>query len=146
MKQIVDFVKNDKRILITGIIILFLIIIGTILAFTVGSSTAYTLENELREMGKDFYENFFYDEFNSSESEREEFLAKYRTIGFKVNLSNLVRTNKKVNEEKVKNFVNPKTNEKCDMENTKVTIYPKSPYGKSDYDMEVEIVCGEELN
>jgi len=98
MKQIVDFVKNDKRILITGIIILFLIIIGTILAFTVGSSTAYTLENELREMGKDFYENFFYDEFNSSESEREEFLAKYGTIGFKVNLSNLVRTNKKVNE------------------------------------------------
>ena len=28
------------------------------------------------------------------------------------------------------------------MENTKVIIYPKSPYGKKDYTIEVDLVCG----
>lgn len=141
MNKIVDFVKNDKRILITGVIILFLIVLGTFLALTVGS-TAFNLESELRVMGSDFYENFYYDQLNKSEEEKVKLLSQYSSIGLKVNVDNLVRSNKEVNEEKVKGFINPKTKEECDLENTKVIIYPKSPYGKTDYDMEVQIECG----
>lgn len=145
MKQIVDFVKSDKRILITGVIILFLIILGTFLALTVGSA-AFNLESELKVMGSDFYENFYYEQLNKSEEEKERLLSQYSSIGLKVNVDNLVRSNKEKYEEKVKEFVNPKTKEECDLENTKVIIYPKRPYGKTDYDMEVEIECGLEAN
>ncbi len=141
MNEIIKFVKSDKRIIITGVIILFLVVLGTFLAFTVGS-VAFTLENDLEVMGKDFYENFYYDQLKSSDEERSEFLSKFQSQGIKINLSNLVRSNKEVNEEKAKEFVNPKTKEPCDMENTKVIIYPKSPYGKKDYTIEVDLVCG----
>ena len=40
--------------------------LGTVLAFTVGSSVAFNLESEMKEMGKDFYENFYYSELNKS--------------------------------------------------------------------------------
>ena len=109
MNEIIKFVKSDKRIVVTAIIILFLILLGTVLAFTVGSSVAFNLESEMKEMGKDFYENFYYSELNKSEEDKKEFLSKFQNLGIKINLSNLARSNKKDNEEKIKDFVNPKT-------------------------------------
>lgn len=146
MNEIIKFVKSDKRIVVTVIIILVLILLGTILAFTVGSSVAFNLESEMKEMGKDFYENFYYSELNKSEEDKKEFLSKFQSLGIKINLSNLARSNKKDNEEKIKNFVNPKTKEPCDLENSMVIIYPKSPFGQTDYSMEVKLVCGLEDN
>ena len=69
-------------------------------------------------------------------------LKKYEELGIKVNLDNLSRYNNKENEELVKTFVNNKNNEACNLQDTKVIIYPKSPYNKTDYTIEVQLVCG----
>ena len=74
--------------------------------------------------------------------ERVEFVKKYGSIGIKVNLDNLSRYSGDGVAERVGQFKNDKTNEDCDKENTKVTIYPKEPYGKSDYTIEAVLVCG----
>ena len=47
------------------------------------------------------------------------------------------------NKEKIDSFINKKTKEPCDAENSRVIIYPKSPYGPTDYEIKVELVCDE---
>ena len=40
---------------------------------------------------------------------------------------------------------NSKTNQECDKTNSMVIIYPKEPYGKKDYRIDTNLVCGFEL-
>lgn len=100
------------------------------------------LTQYLEDLGKEFYENFYYDAVAKTDEERVEFVKKYGSIGIKVNLDNLSRYSAEGVSERIEKFVNDKTNEDCDKENTKVTIYPKEPYGKSDYSIETSLVCG----
>lgn len=150
MDKIKDFVKNKKKqIAIFGVaIVVIAVAIVVILSF--GKSSALKQEEnlytELKAMGQDFYENYYYEYAGKSDEEREQYLSKYATIGIKINLSNLGRYNKSVNEEKIKLFVNKDTKEECDKEKTRAIIYPKAPYGKTDYDIKVELSCGFENN
>lgn len=133
--------KNSGMIfIICGIVLLVLVIIIGIFMF-IGGSKEDKLNKSLEKMGKDFYENYYYDQVGSTDEERATFVSEYETIGIKINLENLSRqndTNKKLAEE----FVNDKTNKKCDTSNTKVTIYPQKPYGKTDYKIETILDCG----
>ncbi len=97
------------------------------------------LENELKEIGKDFYENFYYDIVVNNNGVEQ--ISKFNSVGIKVNLDNLQRY-KNENADKIKDFVNPKTKEECNKEETKVIIYPQDPYGKENYTMEVQLSCG----
>ena len=93
-------------------------------------------------MGKDFYENFYYEQVGSTNEERANFLSKYESIGIKINLDNLSRYDNNKNADKLNEFVNKKTNKSCDKVNTKVTIYPKKPYNKTSYKIETQLDCG----
>ena len=88
------------------------------------------------------YENFYYDQVGTNDTEKKEFVKKYETIGIKVNLDNLSRLDSDNNKKIVDKFVNSKTKEECDKINTRVIIYPKSPYEKTSYDIKTELVCG----
>ena len=59
----------------------------------------------------------------------------------KIDLENLARTSEN-KDELLNKFVNKKTGDKCNVTNTKITIYPKDPFGQKDYNVETNIDCG----
>jgi len=60
----------------------------------------------------------------------------------KIDLENLGRYNGQSNKEKVAELVDPDNKNVCDAKNTKVIIMPKEGYGKTDYEIKVELDCG----
>lgn len=144
MKKVLEFIKTNKRmiIIIGGVAIgLVIFILGLLMLFGQNNKEK-ELKSLLEEMGKDFYENYFYDGLNKTEEEKINFLKGYSDKGLKVTLESFNRFNSKVNESKLKEFVNPDTNKPCNQDESIVTIYPKSNYGKKDYDVKVTLVCG----
>lgn len=148
MDFMMDFINKNKKLVIGGVIgIVAIIIIILILKVCMSSkNNKAELEKSLKEMGADFYENVYYDKVKTNDEERKEFLKGFEKTGIKVDLDNLGRYNGKVNEKVVETFVNSKTKEKCDKNQTKAIIYPVKPYGKKDYKIETEIVCGFDEN
>ncbi len=100
------------------------------------------LRNLLKQMGSDFYENYYYDALDDDVSIRQTFLKKYETIGIKINLDNLSRYSALNNRDNLEKFVNNKTNQECDKIDTKAIIYPKYPFEKKSYEIDVELSCG----
>lgn len=146
MNKIKELMKDKKKlfIIIGGVVVVILVVL--LVVFALGHKSSNTesaqekYERYLKEMGKDFWENYFYDTIK--EDERNDILNKFQSIGIKANLDSLGRYNSESFKDKIAEFVNPKTNEACDPEGTKVIIYPKGNLGKYDYDLEVEIDCG----
>ena len=143
MKNIKNFFSNKKNTVIVlscvGVLVLIAGIIG--ITYSLSNNDEKKLTSELEMIGRHFYEDFYYTQIGSDESERTSFLSKYSAIGIKVDLENLARTLDNKDEELAK-FVNSKTKEQCNTTNSKVTIYPKDPYGQKDYEIQVVIDCG----
>jgi len=135
---------NKKRVIFIAIILI--LFIGVITFVFLHNTNEKKLERSLRDMGKDFYENYYYDQTGETEKEKEAFLAKFKTVGIKVNLDNLSRYKNEENAEKIKAFVNKDTKKECNKETTRVIIYPQEKYGKTDYDLKVELDCGFDKN
>ena len=146
MENIIDKVKENKKIVIAVGIVLLVALASCIIAITVSHSKKEEPKEDLnailKKLGTDFYEDFYYMNIGSSDEERATKLSRYETIGIKVDLDNLSRYNSEEVKDDIEKFVNEKTNEKCDKNNTKVIIYPKSPYGKTDYEIETKLECG----
>lgn len=146
MTNIKSFILDNKKIfIVSGVALLLVVIIifGAVFLFGNNSlSTKGKYENILREMGKDFYENYYYERTGKSDEERKEFLSKYSTTGIKIDLENLARYNGESNKEKVADLVNPDNKNVCDAKNTRVIIIPKEGYKKTDYEIKLELDCG----
>ncbi|NLJ17503.1 hypothetical protein [Globicatella sulfidifaciens] len=123
-----------------------IILAGIILAFSLNlfSDNQAKLGKKLEEVGQDFYENFYYDQISSSKTEEEttEFLERFEEVGIKVNLDNLSRFDEEKYPNLIDTFKNKKDNIECDIRNTRVIIYPKEPYTKTDYEINHELDCG----
>ena len=134
---------ENKNRLIVNCVIVGVIVIGVVVAVVliVFMNNKTQLTNELEKAGRDFYENYYYDQAGSDDKTRSEFLVKLESAGIKVNLENLARSTEN-NKGILDKFVNKATGKKCNTDNTKVIIYPKDPYGKKDYIIETEIDCG----
>lgn len=144
------FLDNKKGILI-GLLIFTLIGIAIVLVFVFTNDSKKEQEETqkdklngyLSELGKSFYEDYYYDAIESkNEDAKRDFLSKFKDIGIKVDLDNLSRYNGNGLEEKTKEFKNEMKNEECNSKDTKVIIYPKEPYGKTDYELESVLECG----
>ena len=132
--------SSNKIIIIIGVL---LVVVAVVLFSVLNKpSNEKKLKTSLTEMGRNFYENFYYEQVGSSADERSTLLSKFTTIGIKIDLDNLGRYNNGEFSSKIKEFKNNKTDEKCSKTNTKVVIYPKSPYGKTDYTIKTELDCG----
>lgn len=146
MDKLKELMKDKKKLfmIIGGVIVVLLVILLVVFVIkpSIGKneSAQEKYERYLKEMGKDFWENYFYDTIK--EEDRNDFLSKYQSIGIKANLDALGRYNAEANRDKIAEFINPDTKEACNTEGTKVIIYPKGNFGKTDYDLEVEIDCG----
>lgn len=140
MKKIKEIMKN--KIIIVFIVSILLIGIIIIISLTTNkNSQKQELTKKMKEMGKEFYENFYYKQIGSTDEERKEFLKKFETIGIKVNLDNLSRYKSNDTGKILKDFVNKKTNKECDKINTQVIIYPKEPYNQNSYSLDVNLEC-----
>lgn len=146
MKEKIKNIKfNKKTIIIIAIVLVIVVAIIFGLTFLKKEdSQEQKLTNELKELGVDFYENFYYDQISSDDKERSEFLEKYVDIGIKINLDNLSRFKTEETEEIVKKFVNDDTKKECDRTSSMVIIYPKEPYEKDSYTIDVILECGYE--
>ena len=125
-------------IIVGAVVVVVAIVVVALFAF--GKNKDEKLAATLEEMGRDWYENFYYDGFD--EKKRADILSRFKDIGIKVDIDNLSRYNTEVNAEKLKDF---KMDEEggCDKTETKVIIKPQDPYGKTDYTIEAKLVCGE---
>lgn len=137
---------NKKTFIVSGVALLLVIIVivGSVALFgkSHSMSTKEQYENTLKEMAKDFYENYYYERTGKNDEERKEFLSKYSTTGIKIDLENLGRYNGESNKEKVAELVNPDNKNVCDAKNTRVIIMPKEGYKKTDYEIKLELDCG----
>lgn len=100
------------------------------------------LTTSLEKMGSEFYTDFYYTELskNNSSQNVSNSLSKFKDTGIKINLDNLERYNGGKNEDEIAKFKN--NGKECNKENTKAIIKPKSPYGKNDFTISVELDCG----
>lgn len=134
---------TKKNILIaSGVVVGIIIIVAIILVFSLGKhNQERELNKSMKNLGVDFYENFYYKQVGKSDEDRAKFVGKYEKLGIKVSLDNLARFKVKETEQILKEFVNEKTGRPCDKQNSRVIIYPKEPYGQKDYKIEVSLVC-----
>lgn len=141
-EKLKSFFQNKKTIgIIIGCIVIIALIILAIFAFK--NFNKVNLDKSLINMGKDFYENFYYNQIGKDDSEKKVFLQKYESIGIKVSLDNLERYDSGKNKEEVAKFKNEKTGKECDKTNTMVVIYPQDPYEKTSYRIESILSCEE---
>lgn len=97
------------------------------------------IKKELEKIGKDFYENFYYDSFLESNST----VAKYQDIGIKFDLDNISRllSIKGKKADNIQELIEGTNGILCSSKETMVIFYPKEPFGKSDYTILVELSC-----
>ena len=150
MKKILDFIKNNKKIIGIGLAVVIVVVVGIIIALKVTKKEEVSekdrLTKELETLGKKYYEDYYYPSSGNSEEEnsKEKYLKNFESVGLKINLENLQRYNNTLSKsDKVKvDFTNKDKNKKCDAEKSMVTIYPTDPYGKKDYKISVYLDCG----
>ncbi|MBO5182850.1 MAG: hypothetical protein J6B64_00390 [Bacilli bacterium] len=135
--------KKKNRIIII-MLILVLLILGFVIASFIKSTLGYGEERivkELTSMGEEIYNDYYYPSISSEKSEEDisNFLKAYERIGLKFNLNELEKYNSNF-KEKISKFKN--NNKQCNKDDTMVVIYPKSPYGKTDYTLEIKLECG----
>ncbi len=156
-----SLIKNHKKIAIGTGAVLVVAIVALVLVPTFSLNKAEkTMKNRLNDIGVTFYEDFYFKSAgNGDEGKRKEFLGRFSDIGIKVSLENLLRyyvTTDKYKELDIANIDATVTervealkkawfedkNYNCDVDNTKVIIYPKDPFGEKDYKIELVNVCG----
>lgn len=124
-----------------GALILAIVLCVTVVPI-VFRSQERTLTKRLKELGKDFYENYYFDQLGKDKEQRDELLKRYTDNGLQVSLNNIARLKVKDKDKILSEFVNKRTKKSCNGSETIVKIIPKEPFGKEDYTIEVDLICG----
>lgn len=131
--------KFDKKILyiIGGVLIIIVLIF--VIVKCVNNPKAKTTKS-VKEMGKAFYTEYYYKELSNGKSKKElsDILSKFKDKGIKISINNLSLYKSGIYKERIESM---RKDFKCDGKNTKAIIYPKSPYGKNDYKIDIELQC-----
>lgn len=133
---------NIRLIIILAIVVV--VVAAAVMFFVLNGNQEAKLSKDLKEIAAVFYEDFYYAQVagNNDQKTVSDFLGKYTTTGVKINLENLGRYESGKYKDKIKEFKNAKTNKDCDLNNTMAVIYPKEPYGKTNYTIETVLDCG----
>ena len=128
--------ENDKSKIKTAIIILavsiILLLVNKIMSYEGGNKGK--LEKQMYYIGAVYYEEGLYELYKDDQST----LKDYENNGYTISLGAAMEDIK--HETDV--FKNHKTKNECDMDNSTIEIRPKSPYGKKDYEIKTNLVCG----
>ena len=127
--------KGNKKIIFVITIIIILVLFLGVLVF-LNLDTEKRAETRLKQLSKIFYKYYYED--NSDKKDKDKikvFLSNYSTTGLTIRLKDMETY---IDTKKVENYKDLK---KCNAEETKITIYPKSPYGKEDFKVELNLKC-----
>lgn len=127
--------KKAKIIIAIIIGVLIIAVAGILILINSRWFKENLIKKDLRAMTEEFY-GYYYDD-NSKDKKISEYLEQFKTTGLSITLGDLKvflenRNNKKYDSKNL---------EKCDVAKTKMTMYPESPYSKSDLRIEFEINC-----
>ena len=128
--------KKVKIIIAVVIGVLILAVAGILLFTKSGVYNEKLAENDLRAMAEEFY-GYYYDD-NNTEKKAAKFVEQFKETGLSITLGDLKIYLEGRNSGKK---YDSKNLEKCDVSKTKVTMYPKSPFGKKDIDMKIDLSC-----
>lgn len=95
----------------------------------------------LEKIGKEFYEDFYYEQLGNSLKEKSSFLSQYKELGIKISLETISKYKENKNKDLSTIFVDKETNKVCNFNTIKVIIYPEEPYEKDSYKMVTDIEC-----
>lgn len=136
IKKIVKELVNDKKklgIVIGGLVLLIIVIIvlSNIIGKANDKKNVETIEETLTSLGKEFYEEHYHVNFEDPKQ-----LANFKDTGLNISITdlNVILPLDKDMKERL-------NNKECNLDNTKIIIVPKSPYGVKDYSLEVELAC-----
>ncbi len=135
------FAPHAKWITIGIIIICFITVLGAM--FALWYFTPEKIANrEIEYLAKDYYENYFYDDYFGSlpEENRGVEFKRYVTLGLAPTyLRQLLQFDNSRHTSSAVKFSNPVYF--CDTNKTKVIFYPHAPFGKTDYTMKIDLSC-----
>lgn len=126
--------KGNKKIIFVITIIILVLFLGVLVFLNL--DTEKRAETRLKQLSKVFYKYYYED--NSDKKDKDKikvFLSNYSTTGLTIRLKDMETY---IDTKKVENYKDLK---KCNAEETKITIYPKSPYGKEDFKVELNLKC-----
>lgn len=124
-----------KKKIIIAIVILLFIIGGIIILVNSKIGREALSRRDIRKITETFY-NYYYEE-NNYDNNIKNFLRKYINTGLTIKLGDM----EAYIEEKTNGGTSYKSLEKCDRANSKIIIYPKSPFGKTDYELKFDLKC-----
>ena len=142
MEKIRDLWNDSKYLKIVIGLVCIIIILLIFIPFTNSQKKEQKeLTKELEKLGKDFYENFYYNQIGGDNIETKKALLSINgSYGLKITLENIASSLGK-EQEIYSKFKNSKENKECDKQQTTVTIFPKEPYGQQDYTIETNLEC-----
>ncbi len=135
--------NKRKKILIIVLLIICLVVLGfLILYFTkdLRISKEEKIVRNLTSMGEEVYTELYYPSISKDSNIKsvENYLKSYEETGLKFSIAELEKYNEDFSEKIEKFKIGTK---QCDKKNTMVIIYPKSPYKKTDYTLEIKMQC-----
>ena len=141
--KIKGITSDKKKLTIIGVAVLAVIALVVCICVFCNKkgSNEKELNANLKKLGSQFYEKFYYPAQEKSQEDVKAFVAKFKDSGIKVNLENISKVSS-VDKKLVESMVNNKTDKKCDGQGTYVVIKPTDPYGKKDYKIETTLKCG----
>lgn len=132
--------KKFGRGLATFLLILLIIALGYLLyTYFYGGSKEDKIERKLIKMTKTFYEEYYYDALVEEKGSKDNaivYLSKYADKGLKISFGSL-----KEYFDTEKGNMNYTELMDCNENDTRAIIYPKSPYGKTDYSIKIKLAC-----
>lgn len=132
-----DILKKRSLIVVFIIILVLIIAISLVFGFTNHNrpsnedNKTESLNTILTNLGKKFYEENYYSRLDNKDK-----LADFQESGLNVSITNLEVILPL--DEEIKRSLDDR---KCNLDNTKIVIYPREPYGIKDYNIKVELVC-----
>lgn len=96
-------------------------------------------ETIISEMSRIYYEENYHTEFTSKYG--EDFEKKAKELEEKGVTKSLFDISRSIDHPDKHKLYNSESGIDCDLKKTYVVYYPKSPYGKTDYEMELTIDC-----
>ncbi|MDD6223757.1 MAG: hypothetical protein PUB18_02015 [bacterium] len=136
--------KKKNLILLTLLLVAIIIILVATLVVKDNSRSKNQqerLSKYLEKKAKYFYEEIYYPQLPNMVDEVDTFLQNFETTGISLSINVLIEQNTIIEKEAKENMVNKDNNTPCDFDNTKAIIYPKTPYDKDSYNIEVRLDC-----
>lgn len=126
---------SNKKILlavIAAVIVLVIIIVNMVMNQDSEKKTV-SLNDKLNDLGVEFYETKYHTTLDDKAK-----LANFKDSGISISVTN-VEVLLPLDDETA-GLLKDKN---CNLDETKIIIFPKAPYGVKDYSMKVELACEE---